>query len=33
MNYYSIYCHLRKDRAKQLLPFHSANNELREVLY
>ena len=29
----NIYCHLIKYRAKQLLPFHYRNNELREVLY
>ena len=29
----SIYCYLTKYRAKQLLPFHYRNNELREVLY
>ena len=28
-----IYCYLIKDQAKQLLPFHHTNNELREVLY
>ena len=28
-----IYCYLIKYRAKQLLPFHYTNNELREVLY
>ena len=29
----SIYCRLIKYQAKQLLPFHYTNNELREVLY
>ena len=29
----NIYCYLIKYRAKQLLPFHCTNNELREVLY
>ena len=29
----SIYWYLIKYRAKQLLPFHYPNNELREVLY
>ena len=28
-----IYCYLIKYQAKQLLPFHYTNNELREVLY
>ena len=28
-----IYCYLIKYQAKQLLPFHSTNNELREILY
>ena len=27
----SIYCYLIKHRAKQLLPFHYTNNELREA--
>ena len=29
----TIYCYLIKYQAKQLLPFHCTNNELREVLY
>ena len=29
----SIYCYQIKYRAKQLLPFHYTNNELRRVLY
>ena len=29
----SIYCCLIKNQAKQLLPFHYTNNELRGVLY
>ena len=29
----SIYRYLIKDQAKQLLPFHYTNNELREILY
>ena len=31
----SIYCYLRKYRAKQkhLLPFHDTNTELKQVLY
>ena len=28
----SIYCYLIKYHAKQLLPFHYTNNELRQVL-
>ena len=32
---FSIYCYLKKYRAKQkhLLPFHETNNELKQVLY
>ena len=29
----SIYCYLIKHQAKQLLPFHYTNKELRKVLY